>query len=354
MKTKKNTSIYIVIAVVFVVLYLLFAVKPLAKEYHYNPVWKIYTSNQIISDDASQKFYFKIGGKIGYFTENKNITLSKTYSDYAAISDYYYATYDTNARNLDFFDNRGNLCGTLESEGFPFFDENRIFVFLPGGSSFAFCNPDGKTKWTGENVIPITAFSSNENFTAAGYADGNIRIFENSDGNNILTYAPGGSDYPVIMGVGISDDGNLIASVSGHESQRFVLAQKQETQTKILYHKFLETDSNYRTLVHFCEDQKKVFYSYKDNLGIYDYEKNQNYSIPVKGQILSIKENDELVILLGYERDKAIYTVYFVEKSNSLEGSFSFKASSAFIHVSGNNLFVGKDDTISKINISKE
>ena len=48
------------------------------------------------------------------------------------------------------------------------------------------------------------------------------------------------------------------------------------------------------------------------------------------------------------------YTVYIIEKTNSLEGSFSFKADSAFIHVQDDNLFVGKDYTISKIKVSKE
>jgi len=61
---------------------------------------------------------------------------------------------------------------------------------------------------------------------------------------------------------------------------------------------------------------------------------------------------DSIYFLLG--KNKNEYTVYIIEKTNILTGSFSFEAESAFIKTNNNNLFVGKDATISKIVISKE
>ena len=134
--------------------------------------------------------------------------------------------------------------------------------------SFSKCKDDGQIDWTYEGIMPITAFSSNKNYTAAGFADGSISIFNNEDGSISSSFAPGGSDYPVILGIDISQDGQYVASISGHGQQRFVLSHKEENQQKIIYHTFLTSDSPYQTLVYFSKDGKRVLYNYQNKLGI--------------------------------------------------------------------------------------
>jgi len=353
MKSKKNSSLYIIAAIVFTILYLFLAAKPLAKEYQFSPEWKINISNPVVKAEAiGNKAYFKLGQSLGYFTENGDITLYQTYPSKSSISDSYFTTYTSQAENTPFYNFNGDLQGTISLSGFPYFVEDRIYVMLPGGSSFAKCKDDGSLNWKVESTTPISAFASNDNYTASGYVDGTIMIFDNQSGKTQLSFTPGGSDYSAILGLDISNDGNYIASISGHNQQRFVLAHKEATQTKILFHDYLPTDTNYRCLVHFCEESKRVFYVYENFIGIYDYLNEEKSEIYIDSQVLSIKENDDLVFLLGKKNNQ--YTVYIVEKTNSLEGSFSFKADSAFIHVQDDNLYVGKDYTISKLKISKE
>ena len=43
-----------------------------------------------------------------------------------------------------------------------------------------------------------------------------------------------------------------------------------------------------------------------------------------------------------------------LEKTNTLEGSFSFKAETAFIQTGKDSLYVGKDDSISKISLERK
>jgi len=52
-------------------------------------------------------------------------------------------------------------------------------------------------------------------------------------------------------------------------------------------------------------------------------------------------------------KDDTRYTVYAIEKFDTMNGSFSFEAQSAFIRTDGENLFVGKDSTISRMTIIK-
>lgn len=363
MINKRKLSVFILIGFIFTIIYVLAAVKSLTKEYQFIPEWKINitsagtTNNfaknetQTLSDEYNT-FYFKLGQTLGYFTENGKIKLYKTFPAKASISDSYYAFYNSDAKKTVFYDKEGNTVSNVNEDGFPFFDEDRIYVFLPGGCSFVKCDETGKRQWIYEGIIPITAFSTNENFTAVGFADGNIKIFENLTGSIEINFEPGGSDYPIIYGIAISSDGQYVASVSGREKQRFVIAKKEKNQPRIIFHDFLDSDIIQRTLVHFSKDDNKVLYNYGNKLGIYDFNKNAKTTINLSSPIISIEESETLFFLLG--KQKQTYTVYSVEKTDSLQGKFSFEASSAFIRTDNDSLFVGKNNTISKLRITKD
>ena len=361
MKTKKLIPLYLLILVIALILYTLFAIKPLGKEYQFSPVWKISTSNPSIKkvDDNTKKLYFSLDKSVGYFTENGDVTLYEKYPVKASISNNYYSIYDNKASNTPFYDNNGNLLGNIQASGFPYFKDDLIFVFLPGGSSFAKCNEKGEIMWSFAGTLPITAFSAKEKYTAVGFANGYIKIFNTETGALQLTYAPGGSDYPVILGLDISDDGQYIASISGHNEQRFVLSRREGNQQKIIYHNFIDSELPYQTLVHFCEDNNRVLYNYEGHLGIFDIGKGSNTIIPMKNKIIEIEESENLTYLLGKgikdeSKGGREYTVYIVENTNALEGEFSFFAHNAFIKTDGNDLYVGKDHFISKLSVTKE
>ena len=363
MKKRNLAPVYITDAIIFIVLYIILAAHPLGKEYCFSPDWKINVNaadNESTSDEDSsnpiplteQILHFKLGQTIGYFTKDGKIALSKSFPAKASISDSYYSLYNSEAQDIPFYNSRGNKAGTINTSGFPFFEDDRIYIFLPGGCSFSYCNHTGGVEWTCESTIPITAFSSNKNYVSAGYADGSIKVMDNQNGKVEISFAPGGSDNPVLLGLDISPNGEYVASISGLNKQRFVLAHKEESQPKILFHTFLSSDLNRRTFVKFSSDGQRVFYNYENHLGIYDLQKQKNYSIRIDSKILSMEETDDLFFLLG-KKDN-IYTVYIIERTNVLEGYFSFEADSAFIQTCDNYLFTGKDDTISRITISKE
>lgn len=349
---KKKFGLPIIISLIFILLYVIFAAKPLAKEYQITPEWKISISNPAISSSDKEQMYFHLGQTLGYFTEDGTITNFKSFPSKTSISDVYYTTYNSSCKNTPFYFANGELAGTIEHEGYPYFIDDLIFLMLPGGNSFSKCKDDGQIDWTYEGIMPITAFSSNKNYTAAGFANGSISIFNNEDGSISSTFAPGGSDYPVILGIDISQDGQYVASISGHGQQRFVLSHKEENQQKIIYHTFLTSDSPYQTLVYFSKDGKRVLYNYQNKLGIYDFIKKENAIINLESKLIKIEENDNFIFLLG--KNKKEYTVSIIEKTNTLLGRFSFTANTAFIHTKDNNLYVGKDSTISKLTISND
>ena len=353
MKAKKYLGLCIFLTILISIIYIVLAVKPLTIEHSFSPVWKINTANPVIKQGTDENLkHFHLGQTLGYFDEKGNISLYQTFPSKVSISDSYYATYDSNAKNIPFYNNKGEEAGIIEASGYPYFCDNLVYVFLPGGSSFSKCDETGKILWTFEGIFPITAFSAKEKYTAVGFANGTIKILNNENGSTEIDFAPGGSDYPVILGLDISDDGMYVASVSGHNHQRFVLSKREEKQQKIIYHKFFEYDSPYRTAVHFCNDNKRIIYNYYGGIGIYNISDKTEKTIPLKDKIVSIEETDDFVLLLG--KDKTSYSLSTIDGTNTLECSFSFKADSAFVYADKNDIYLGKDNTISRLSVSKE
>ena len=353
MKQKKHIGLALFLILFISIIYIILAVKPLNKEYSFTPVWKISTANPVINNSVTkQKSAFHLGQTLGYFDEDGNISLYKTFPSKVSISDSYFAVYDSEAKNTEFYNTDGTKAGVIEASGFPYFKDNLIYVFLPGGCSFSKCSDTGKIIWTFEGTFPITAFAAKENYTAVGLSNGTIKVLNNENGATEIDFAPGGSDYSVILGLDISEDGQYIASISGHNHQRFVLSHREENQQKIVYHKFFDHDSPYRTIVHFSKDGKRVFYNFYRGLGIYDLETKAEQTLSIKDKLISIEETDDLTLLLG--KEKNTYTVSVIDNTNTLEGAFSFTADSAFLHAADNNIYLGKDNSISKIQVTRE
>ncbi len=353
MKQKIHIGLALFLILIISIIYIILAVKPLNKEYSFTPVWKISTANPVINNSTTKpNSYFHLGQTLGYFDEDGNISLYKSFPSKVSISNSYFATYDSEAKNTEFFNSDGSKAGVIEASGFPYFAGNLVYVFLPGGCSFSKCSETGKILWTFEGTFPITAFAAKENYTAVGLSNGTIKVLNNENGSTEIDFAPGGSDYPVILGLDISEDGQYIASISGHNHQRFVLSHREENQQKIIYHRFFEHDSPYRTIVHFGKDGKRVFFNFYKGLGIYDIESKAEQTLELKDKLISIEETDDLTLLLG--KEKNTYTVSVIDNTNTLEGAFSFTADSAFLHATDNNIYLGKDNSISKIQVTRE
>lgn len=352
MKHKKGAAFYVFSGIAVSIVYVILAVEPLAKEHQFLAQWKLDVNAQTPKADAAgeKPLDFKLGQTMGYFTESGKLLSLETFPFKAAISQRYYAPYNTYGSSIDFFAPDGKKAGTITESGFPLFDTERIFVFLAGGASFVECDSDGKRKWEYNGTVPITAFDSSASGCVAGFADGTVRQFS-SDGTVIQKFAPGGSDFQVILGAALSSDGSMIALVSGQNRQRFVLMKKYDAQTKIVFHEYIAQSSPRQRLVEFSKDGSVVWYNYKDTLGIVDTKGGKSSHLPIRGQAISLEESGDLVFVLT--KDESLYTVYVIEKFDTMNGSFSFKAQSAFIRTDGENLFVGKDSSVSRIKIVK-
>lgn len=351
MKSKKLGSFLVIFAVIFLILYLVLAAKPLTKENQYIPEWKIKISEPQAESDA-EIFSFKLGKEIGYFSADGKIIHRQKIDQKSSISDFYYAPYTTSSASITLYTSEGNEQCKIEKAGFPYLSEDRIYMMAPGGTSFSVHNQTGLELWSIESVMTLTAFSSGKKYTAAGYLDGKIKVFNNEDGTEIKSFEPGGSDFPIILGLDVSEDGRYAATVCGQDRQRFVVAKIDEIQPKVIYHEYISEQAPKRCLVKICPENGCVYYNTKNRIGIYNIAENTQTFLPTSDRILDLQTDGTLVFLLGKSDDG--FTIYIIEKNNVLAGTFQFKADSSFIRASKGKLYVGRDDSISCIKLAKE
>ena len=353
MKNKKNISFYILLSLIFCISYIVLAIKPLGTEHQFSPEWKIDVTNPstVKPEEDSKLLPFKLGQTLGYFTPDGKVITFVSFPMKASISSKFYTYYNTNNTEASYFMPDGQLCGKISITGFPMIDDDRIFVFLPGGSSFVACDNNGKRKWDYGGTTPITAFDSSKNGVVVGFADGNICEFS-LNGKLIQRFSPGGSIVPVILGTAVSNSGDYIATISGQNKQRFVLAKKDGSQTKITCHEFLPSSTAIQKLVKFSQDDSTVFFTSQNILGITNVKTGKIKHLKINGQAISIQETGDTVFILT--KDNSKYTVYAVENFSTLIGFFSFTAEHAFILADSNRLYVGKDSTISCLSITKK
>lgn len=346
---EKKANIAIPLGITLSVLYIVLAARPLSKEAHFISKWTVEANRVSAKADQAagkNKIPFKIGQNAGYFTEDGIILNVFTFPYKVTISPSSYAVYGSNGKPIKFNNPDGSEAGRIELEGFPFFQQDRKYLMLPGGNAFSALKDDGSVNWSFENYAPITAFSSSNNGVIAGYADGTVITFDNN-GTILDKYSPGGSKYEVILGAAISEDANYYATVSGQDEQRFVLASRRNGKSTVEFHEFLKSSTNRQVPVVFSEDSSRCFFAYKDGLGVVDIGKLKITHIKINGAILSIQLSDDSDTVFILSRADGQYTVSVLEKYSVYTGSFSFKADHAFISVHSNKLFVGKDSSIS-------
>lgn len=362
MNYRENLRYFVLFGTIFFIVYLAAAIKPLDKEFFIQTERSVYlggeeqnleTAAGAETPENANLFPFRLGEYAGYFSESGEIVFAQKIPFKATLTKSFCSFYDNNSDKIEIrkTDNSGLI--TINRPGFPFLQENRIYLLPPGGNSISEYSTTGTKKWTYESYTPITAFNSSKNGSVIGFADGAL-VCLSPEGNENFAFYPGGSTYETILGAAISETENMTACISGLKKQRFILSTYDKTKHKVIFHEYLDKDLRERAVVQFSKDSSHVFFQYKDGLGIVDCKKLKSTHIPLRGSIVQIEELEKQNLILVLSKDKDEYHIYIIEDSNKLLGSFSIKAKCAFITQNENSFFVGHDTTISKLSIERK
>lgn len=355
MNIKTNHKIFIFLAIIFLLAYSLLATKPLGSDIFFEPVWthsiEAQTEEQKSNLDFSQNYEtFILGNHFGYFTPEGTLLSVGSTEHKISASNFGWATYPFNAQETSIYKPDGSIRFTVSEPGFVHLVKDRIFLFTPGGDGLCEFDAQGQKMWTLEHSSPITAFNTSQEGTIIGYADGKL-VGLNKTGSELFSFYPGGSNYNVIFGAAISNDGTMAACISGLDKQRFVLIKIKGNQQKIVFHTYFDTSLRRQAYVGFESKNNYAFYESEGRINFIDCNQYTTGSIPIQGKVIQVGENPEDSLFTVLAKNENTYSLLAVERPDHLVTSTSFTANNAFLIQQNNIIYIGIDKKISRINI---
>ncbi len=351
MKNKKKITVPVILIIVFVILYTIFCVLPTRVEIQLLPKWTLNLSEtEVVASKDKTLVPFRLGSTAGYFTLDGQLSYAYDVSERCSISDSYFVRYNDSSTSFNIMNADGSSAVKIDSAGFPYLQEDRLFVFAPGGNSVSAFDYSGNRLYQYQGYSPITDFSSSTGGCVIGFADGEIRVLDN-DKTSWLSAYPMGSDYQVIYGVDVSDSGEFVACISGYDKQRFVLYKKVGSQLKPVFHEYYDDQRITTSEVYFTKDSNYVYYNSENHLGIVDCKKFKSKRVPLDGKVLKFAEIPELDVICILTRNNENCKITFIEKTSNIVGEYTFAAKNVFVSSYENLLFVGSDDEIACLEV---
>lgn len=369
MPLKDRIKLFIAGSLGCFVLYFLISTKPLYSRLYFFPLWSqsIEKEIEITHSEAptnteakdmndkgeriNNKLHpFLIKGKFGYFDEDGKIAFTQKLTEKITASSSYWCTYKNDCTKAEVYRPDGSKACTINTAGFPYIIDEKIFIFTPGGYGVSEYDERGELLWHYAHTAAITAFNTCKKGTVIGYSDGKL-VYLDESGVEVFNLYPGGSAYQVILGVALSPDASFIACVSGLEKQRIMLIKIIDRQYKIVRHEYLKGNLYRRLFVKFDKNNCCALFESQGGIGIIDCHNYDIHFLDSKDEILDVADAKNQNILTILTKNGERCHLIFIEKPFLKIAQTTFLSSDAFLLQEDNKLFLGTVDKISAIEI---
>jgi len=371
MKITAFDNRFIIFPILFLVIYIFVAAMPLGSDLYLEPVWV----RSIMPDTAQAELegignaaetadrkvaaeqfvgktpkVFLTESRFGYFTADGEVLRSSPITQRISASSSAWTEYGSAAAQTPLYRPDGSLITVIEEPGFVHIDEDRFYLFEPGGSAVKQYDADGKPRWRYLHTVPITAFHSSASGAVIGFSDGKL-VGLSPSGAVLFDFYPGGSDYQVILGAALSADGQFAACVCGIDRQRAVLIRIDGNKYKVVHHRYLEGNLRRQVFVGFDVKGENAVFECAEGIGFIDCDKLLSGIIPQHGMVLAGGQNPYKDITAIISRQEQNATLSFIEAPIYVVWKTSFLSKNAFLVQDRETLFLTTDTKLARIDI---
>ncbi len=352
---QKRSKRAILGSIAFMLIYVFVAAVPLSNDFYFQPEWTKSILGAAPLEQSrgsnSEMQAFMLGDNFGFFTQEGEIFRGNATSMRFSAGGGLWSVYPENALRTQVHSFDGSIKMTVGEAGFVHLTENGIYLFHPGGNALSKYSENGSALWRREEIAPITAFSDSAGGAAMGYANGLFAAVDN-EGNTLFSFYPSGSDYQVVLGAAISQDARFALCISGINPQRVILVEISGSQYRITAHQNLANALTRQAFVAFSTSGRYGFFETKEGLGILDAQRRSFRAVELEGQILNVVEyaNTGFFAVLS-KKDAGYHSLSLVTASGAKLASVDFECRDAFLLFGDESLYLGSDNSISKINI---
>lgn len=352
------------------IVYFFVCALPLRKELVLKPVWARETveiphaageaaasakkgADSAADQASASAHYFTLSGRFGYFEADGKLLFSAALPYGATLSPEAFATYDRLSTGFSIRSPSGAELGRSNVPGYPFFDSGRRFVLAPDQCGVTEIGRNGAVIWRRQFGSVITAYGGSPSLAAFGLMDGTI-VGLGRKGEDLLSFAPGGSRLPGVYGVAVSPDGLLVAAVCGLDKQRLVVLEKRSSAYRVTFHRWLESDFRRPVAMSFTEDGRRLVYEAPGGAGVYD-RATRRESLIAAGSVGplgdSVEEAGMLALLAGSGAERRLICA---SPDDRRLIDLPLRASDASLEVDGRSFYLGLDGDLVRMDLREE
>ena len=362
---KKIKKRWYILGLAAFIIYLFIAVHPIPEETILKARWiTSLESNYPVglgdfsaSEDSEQKLLpFTLGDRYGYVGDDGRFAINQIRRGYISISENRWAEYEAYPSSIQVMNPQNDHVLTVEqTKGYPLFLDDRVFMVGSEQNSLTAIGPSGEELWTHDFPAPITCVDAAGGFVLAGTLDGAVEFLDSSGIPVFTPFEPGGSRLLVILGCAVSRDASRLAVISGIDSQRFLLLERDGDTCKVLYHEFLSEGFRRPVHVSFVDGDSKVAFESEEGLGIYDISARTSIRVPLRGEIVTLDDSggDRFLFLITSQapRERRFISVRY---PGVIVIEAPFRSSNSFFARRDSKLYLGGNLTMMSFELEKK
>jgi hypothetical protein len=368
-------KVRVIIIILFFISYFIIAARPVPREAVLSQAWL--SSLSAGSSFESSAGYakdrlipFTLGSHFGFVDLSGNLVINKVKTGDIYLGENLWTEYDAEPERIEIKNTGEETVLTIENPGgYPFFLDNRIFIFGSEQNSLSEVGADGEILWTYEFGALLTCIDAAAGMVLTGSIDGVIEILD-SQGKRVFYFEPGGSNYAVILGCAISSNGSRVGIISGIEQQRFLYLERfgGSGEYKVVYHEFLDTGFRRPVRISFIDDDNRLVFERQGGIDCYNIKSRRMIRIPLEGEIAAIDNSGEggffflinsisprqkELIGIKFPQESLIPFLNFTWERDAVFMRAAFKSDNVFLSRTGSKLITGGGTTLISLNMEE-
>lgn len=320
------------------------------------PAWRtsIGTLNEVAPVEDSVAIPFRIGNAFGYFDESGKVVYRDSVYYNATQTDSKFINYPKVSDNFVINKYDGSFIANIEDGGFPFFINNRLFVFSQNSKVVSEWDTQGKKLFDYESESEITSCDVNDKTFIAGFVDGSV-VIGDEDAKFTKLVKPEISRINTVYGVAISADSDYVAVISGIDPQYMFLMKKKNSEYARVYTYQFGDELRYSRYISFSDDGKYLYFEEGSTFYCYDILSKKLSSVDIGKKITGISYIEEAGYFgLTAENGSDSPIFYIVYPDCKILYAKSFTSENYFMANRENRIFLGSGDNIYAVDIVKD
>jgi len=349
-RDRQKALLFALLAVLFVLFYLVLFPRPLTTELTLVPA-EATPLGEVKADKLTDGgSFFTSGAWEGYWGPDGRLERSEARRPQAAAGPSALAWFDAPHNQIVVEGTKG-VRFTVAGEAYPTWSQGRLFTLDENRLGLKAWDAQGRLLWAKHFSSLITALDTSPALTVVGTLDGRLQVF-GPKGEPSGGFQPGGSRLPVIYNVAASPKDRSILVLAGVDPKRFLVLERGGSEFRPVFHKPLKESRPWPTPLGFLNGGELAYYETDAGLAFLSPSSPDRESVvPVKGSPLALVSlpKSRLVAFLESQGDQS--TLRIASPAGASLLSAPFQGSDLLLQLEGNNLMVGVDQTLLRLEV---